>query len=233
MAVAENFDWKSVSGIGLYTVPMVARLLNEKQRVVQSWLVGYPNSDAAPIIRRQLPEIGGRTVFGFLDLIEARFIKHFVDLGLSPQSIRKVATRLRERHNEDHPFATNKRFRTDGRKIFLEVAETEEERRLLDIMTENFVMAQVVEQSLFDSILYADDLAYRWRPFRDAPIILDPKIAFGRPVVEGAWATTHAIYNSFKVEASAAAVADEFNLSEDAVHYAIEFERSLHEATMH
>src|SRR5262245_11004307 len=111
MASAERFNWKEASGIGLYTVPMVARLLNEKQRVVRSWVEGYPNSDAPPIIHRQLPPIDGKTVYGFLDLIEARFIKHFGDLGLSPQSIRKVATKLRDKHKEEHPFATKNRFR--------------------------------------------------------------------------------------------------------------------------
>lgn len=233
MATAKVFDWKSVSGIGLYTIPMVARLLGEKPRIVRSWLEGYPNSDATPIIARQLPPIGGRAVYGFLDLVEARFIKHFCDLGLSPQSIRKVAIKLRAKHHEDHPFATNNRFRTDGRKIFLEVVETDEERRILDIITDNFVMARVIDQSLFDNILYADDLAYRWRPFKDVPIVLDPKIAFGRPVVEGAWTPTNVIYSSFKIEGGvAAAVADEFNLDEDAVRHAVEFERSLIE-TVH
>ena len=232
MAVAENFNWKTVSGIGLYTVPMVARLLNEKQRVVRSWVEGYPNSDAHPIIMRQLPPIDGRTVYGFLDLVEARFVKHFCDLGLSPQLIRKVATKLRTKHKEDHPFATKNRFRTDGRKIFLESVETDEERRVLDIMSDNFVMATVIDQSLFDNILYADDLAYRWRPFKGIPIVLDPKIAFGRPVVDGAWTTTHAIYKSFRVEGDVAAVADEFGLAEDVVNHAINFERSLIE-TVH
>jgi uncharacterized protein (DUF433 family) len=230
MAMAERFDWKSVSGIGLYTIPMVARLLGEKPRVVRSWLEGYPNSDATPIIVRQLPPIGGKAVYGFLDLVEARFIKHFCDLGLSPQSIRKVAVKLRAKHHEDHPFATNKRFRTDGRKIFLEVVETDEERRVIDIMTDNFVMAPVIDQSLFDNILYADDLAYRWRPFNGVPIVLDPKIAFGRPVIDGFWTPTHTIYNAFRVEGGTAPVADEFNIDEDVVRHAVEFERSLVEA---
>ncbi len=228
-----SFDWKQVSGVGLYTVSLAARLLNEKQRTVKSWIEGYPNSGAEPIIIRQIPQIGGRTVFGFLDLVEARFISHFVGLGLSPQSIRKVADRLRDRHHEDHPFATNKRFLTDGRNIFLEVAETPEELRILDIITDNFVMRPVIEQSLFDSILYAEDLAYRWRPFKRAPqIVLDPKISFGRPVIEGKWVPTNTLYRSFLVEKSILMVADEFDLDEESVERAVEFERSLGEGTV-
>lgn len=234
MALADNFDWKSVSGIGLYTVPMAARLLAEKERIVRSWIEGNSKSNAPPIIVRQLPRIGDRTVFGFLDLIEARFIKHFSDLGLSPQLIRKVSLRLRDKFGEDHPFATKNRFRTDGKKIFLEVVETEEERRILDIMTDNFVMAPVIDKSLFETIFYAQDLAYRWRPLRDLPlIILDPKIAFGRPVIDKTWTPTHTLYNSYKVEGEYSAVADEYSVSEDAVRQAVDFERSLGESTVH
>ncbi len=233
-ARADNFDWAKVSGIGLYTVPMVARLLGEKQRIVHAWLEGHPRSEAKPLIVRQLPKFGKGTVYGFLDLIEARFIKHFCDLGLSPQSIRKVSTKLREKYKEDHPFATKKRFRTDGRKIFMEVVETPEERRIIDVMSENFVMSQVIDKSLFDAILYSEDLAYRWRPLLEMPlIVLDPKIAFGRPVIDGAWTTTSAVYKSFKAEGSQAAVADEFNISDDAVRQAVEFERSMIETTVH
>jgi uncharacterized protein (DUF433 family) len=234
MEVRGYFDWKSVSGIGLYTVPMVAHLLKERPRIVRSWIDGYSNSDADPIIVRQLPRFGTRTVFGFLDLVEARFIKHFSDLGLSPQSIRKVSQKLRCKYREDHPFAAKNRFRTDGKKIFLEVAETDEERRILDIMSDIFVMGPVIEQSLFETILYADDLAYRWRPLRELPkIILDPKISFGRPVVEGAWIPTHTLYRSFVREGSAAAAADEFGVSEEDVLQSVEFERSLSESTIH
>jgi uncharacterized protein (DUF433 family) len=231
--IGADFYWKGVSGIGLYTVPLVSRLLREKPRIVRSWLEGYPNSEAEPIIHRQMPVIGGRTVFGFLDLVEARFVKHFIALGLSPQSIRKVAKKLREKHREDHPFATNRRFRTDGKRVFLEVAETEEELRILDIITDNFVMKPVIEQSLFDAILYSEDLAYRWRPFKQAPkILLDPKIAFGRPVVEGKWVPTRILYKTFLAEGEISAVSDEFEIGQADVEQAIAFERSLIEGTI-
>jgi hypothetical protein len=130
MSTHVHIDWDKVGRIGLYTVPMAAKLLGASGIKIRSWIDGYSNSDATPIIRRQLPPINGRTVLGFLDLIEARFVRHFDRLGLSPQSIRKVADKLRERHHTDHPFATNKRFRTDGKEIFMEIVETDEERKI-------------------------------------------------------------------------------------------------------
>jgi hypothetical protein len=151
MNAPTRIDWDKVGQIGLYTVPMAAKLLGESGLKIRAWINGYPNSDASPIIRRQLPPINGRTVLGFLDLIEARFVRHFDRLGLSPQSIRKVAEKLRMRHHTDHPFATNKRFRTDGKKIFMEIVETEEELKILNLMNDNFEMGLVIEASLFES----------------------------------------------------------------------------------
>jgi uncharacterized protein (DUF433 family) len=223
-----RIDWDRIGQIGLYTVPMAARLLGESGIKVRSWIDGYPNSDARPIIRRQLPPINGRTVLGFLDLIEARFVSHFDRLGLSPQSIRKVADKLRERHHTDHPFATNKRFRTDGKKIFMEIVETDEERKILNLMNDNFEMGAVIEASLFASILYADDLAYRWRPVRELPrIVLDPKYAFGRPVIEGAWVPTDTLYGAFEAEKSVGFVAEDFEVDKEGVTQAVAFEERL------
>jgi hypothetical protein len=88
-----NLDWRKAGDIGLYTVPMAARILREDSGRIRSWINGAAHSQAPPIIHRQLPLIAGKTVLGFLDLVEARFIKHFKDLGLSSQTIRKIAER--------------------------------------------------------------------------------------------------------------------------------------------
>lgn len=228
MNAPSQINWDTVGQVGLYTVPMAAKILGESATKIRSWVDGYPNSDATPIIRRQLPPINGRTVLGFLDLIEARFIRYFDRLGLSPQAIRKVAEKLRERHRTDHPFATDKRFRTDGKKIFMETVETDEEKRILDLMNDYFVMGPVIEASLFDSILYADDLAYRWRPAGDLPrVVLDPQYAFGRPTIEGAFVPTDALYSAFDAEKSVALVAEDFEIDPESVNQAIAFEERL------
>lgn len=228
MNAPTRMDWDRIGQVGLYTVPMASKILGESGIKIRSWIDGYANSDAKPIIVRQLPPINGRTVLGFLDLIEARFVKHFDRLGLSPQSIRKVAEKLRARHHVDHPFATNKRFRTDGKSIMMETVETEEEKRILNLMNDNFEMGPVIEASLFDSILYADDLAYRWHPIRDLPrIVLDPKYAFGRPVVEHVWVPTDTLFGAFEAEKNAKNVAEDFEVDEEAVSQAIAFEKRL------
>jgi uncharacterized protein (DUF433 family)/DNA-binding transcriptional MerR regulator len=223
-----NLDWRKAGDIGLYTVPMAARILHEEGSQIRTWINGASNSEASPIIQRQLPLVGGKTVLGFLDLIEARFIKHFKDLGLSSQTIRKIAERLRARHDTDHPFATNKAFRTDGKTILMEIA-ADEEKKILNLLNDNFEMAPMVEPSLFHSILYADDLAYRWHPspLKHPKVVLDPNFAFGRPVVEGIWIPTDTLASAFSAEGDETAVAEDFDIAKKDVLQAVAYEESL------
>ncbi len=69
MNATARIDWDKIGQIGLYPVPMAAKLIGESTAKLHAWIDGYSNSDATPIILRQLPPINGRTVFGFLDLI--------------------------------------------------------------------------------------------------------------------------------------------------------------------
>jgi hypothetical protein len=55
MNAPAHIDWDKIGQVGLYTVPMAAKLLGESDVKVRSWIDGYPNSDAEPIILRQLP----------------------------------------------------------------------------------------------------------------------------------------------------------------------------------
>ncbi|MCA1419519.1 DUF433 domain-containing protein [Bradyrhizobium sp. BRP23] len=223
-----SLDWRKAGDIGLYTVPMAARILHEDGSHIRSWINGVSHSEAPPIIHRQLPLVGGKTVLGFLDLIEARFIKHFKDLGLSSQTIRKIAERLRSRHRTDHPFATNKAFRTDGKTILMEIAQ-DDEKKILNLLNDNFEMGPIVEQSLFDTILYADDLAYRWHPSptEHPRVVLDPNYAFGRPVLEGIWIPTDALAAAFNAEGDTGPVAEDFEIDESDVLEAVAYEGSL------
>jgi uncharacterized protein (DUF433 family) len=227
MNAPSRIEWHEIADIGLYPVSLAAKLISENPNKVRSWIDGNPNSDAHPIIRRQLPPINGRTVLGFLDLIEARFVRHFDHLGLSPQSIRKVADNLRVRHHTDHPFATNKRFHTDGKAIIMETV-TAEEKQMLNLMNDNFEMSAVIAPFLFTSVLYADDLAYRWHPSRGEPcVVVDPKFAFGRPVVEGVWVPTDTLFGACETDKSISSVAADFEVDEEVVKQAVAFEKKL------
>jgi len=232
--MSAQVNWKEIGEAGLYTVPMAARILAAKKSKVRSWVEGYSNSGAPPILIRQLPRVGGETVLGFLDLIESAFVRHFLSIGYSPQTIRKVALRLRDRHHSDHPFAMDKRFRGDGRRIFEEVVTDVGEKRLVDVMNENFQMVPVVEQSLFDQIFYVEDVAREWTPLRDHPrVIMNPKLSFGRPVLRNIWIPTETLAAAQKAEGSTEAAAEEFGIKPGDVQAAVNFEHELRSRAVH
>ena len=223
----QEIDWQSAVRIGIYTVPEAARLVSTTPTTLRSWIEGNPRARAAPIIQRQLPRVGGHAVLGFLDLIEAKFIRHFTE-WFSPQTIRKVSVRLRERHDVDHPFAMDSRFRTDGKTIFMESAESDNERRVLNLMNDNFEMEPIIGQSLFDSIFYVDDIARHWMPDTDTDrVLVNPAICFGHPAIKDIRVPTQRLYDAFLVEGGIAPAAEEFDVDCDAVKQAVRFEQKL------
>ena len=64
---------------------------------------------------------------GFRDLIELRFVAAFIAEGLALQTIRACLSTARELVDCDHPFST-RRFKTDGKRIFLETVHRLEAR---------------------------------------------------------------------------------------------------------
>ena len=223
----QETDWQSAVRIGIYTVPEAARLVSTTPTKLRSWIEGNPRARAAPIIQRQLPRVGGHAVLGFLDLIEAKFIRHFTE-WFSPQTIRKVSVRLRERHDVDHPFAMDNRFRTDGKTIFMESAESDNERRVLNLMNDNFEMEPIIGRSLFDSIFYVEDIARHWMPDTDTDrVLVNPAICFGHPAIKDIRVPTQRLYDAFLVEGGIAPAAEEFDVDCDAVKQAVRFEQKL------
>jgi uncharacterized protein (DUF433 family) len=110
----------------------------------------------------------------------------------------------------------------------MEIAD-DNEKKILNLQNDNFEMRPVVEQSLFHSILYADDLAYRWHPSPvDHPrVVLDPNYAFGRPVFEGIWILTDTLASAYNAEGSSSPVAEDFDNDEPYVLEAVAYVESL------
>ena len=220
---------------GLYTIPTAARLLATRNNKLRSWVEGYPSSDAKPILEPRLITLNIKPLLTFLDLIEAAWVSHFVRLGYSPQTIRKVANILRDRTQFAHPFALKSEFLADGKSIFEEIISEDGERRLLDLMSKNFTMKPIVEQSLFDQIFYVEDVAAMFQPSKQQRrVVLNPKVANGRPAIRDRWVPTRVLYEAFKAEDNDAdAVADEFGVEVEDVEEAVAFERGLREQVLH
>jgi uncharacterized protein (DUF433 family) len=219
-------DWRAAMHDGVYPVAFAAKMAEATNKTVASWFRAS-GSQLPPAIISHLEPIRGQLLMPFLALVEARFVARFRKHGLSLQTVRKVARKLRDAYKLEHPFA-ERRFRTDGKKVMMEEAVDDGERRLIDIMTDEFGFPSVIEPSLFDTVVYIDDIAARLRPFDEFPnIIIDPRFALGRPVVESGYIPTETLAEAFLAEGDIEAVAEWYGTDRDSVTQAVAFEQRL------
>lgn len=226
-------DRDPVAG-GFYTIREAARLLEiSNGSIITAWLKGRAGPKSGPVIHRQYLPIGKAQVLGFWDLIEVRFIDHFRKQNYSLQSLRKAAEVARNELNVEHPFALfGVKFIGERKNIFLQVAQAEGDKKLLNLVTKQFAIYTVLENVLERGVVFdpTSGLAQRWKP-RDKAfphIVIDPTVAYGQPAIEGHRVATDAVFSSWKAEnGDIDAVADWFEIDKTLAKEAVEFELAL------
>jgi uncharacterized protein (DUF433 family) len=233
MAVSHNPEIPI--GIGYYTVPEAALLLGIAPRNIRRWLGGYRYEqddsvvEMPPLWTPQLPAHEHHLELGFRDLIELRFVKALMDHGLGLKTIRNCLEYARECVKDDRPFST-RRFRTDGRTIFLESAERTGEAELLDLKNRQYVLKQIIERT-FKDLDIDNDIVVRWRPYSGKnTIVIDPQRAFGQPIASASGVPTVALADAVKAEKSFDRVSYLYDVPVSVIRDAVNFENSLRAA---
>lgn len=177
-------------GVGTYTLAEAGRLLRIRPAKISRWLQGHRigETDYKALWNPEIQFDDGRVFLGFRDLMEVRVAAAFIARGISAIRVRSAISAARDVIGSSHPLSTN-RFRTDGRKIFLHIFETdergEERERLLDLFSKQYEFKGVI-----DPILHTVDFDDRgeptlwWPVGRRRRILLDPARAFGQPIDE-------------------------------------------------
>lgn len=225
-------DARGWLGIGLYTAAEAARLLKLAPATVRRWIGGYHYNHrgvpryADPLWAAQLPKLSGQVGLGFLDLMQLRVVSAFVAEGVSVQAMRRALQRAEEFLDQEHPFTTA-RFKTDGRRVFLEVADETGEQKLVDLIRYQYGFHQVIAPS-FKNVDFEADAMVRWWPMgRRHSIVLDPQRSFGAPINARSGVSTATIADVARTEGSASAVTLWFPVSVREVNDAVEFEHWL------
>ncbi len=226
-------------GVGIYSRADVARLLKMTPSRVTRWVRGYsywlstaPAERHAqpPVVRSKLPEVDGALVLSFLDLMELRVIRVLVDdVGLSLQQIRAAAQLASKLFDTRHPFAT-RRVVHDTARLFGRLSED----AVIELSSRR--QQQLISAHVFEPYLKEVDfnpsssLAERWWPLgKDVAVVLDPRIAFGAPVVSGT-ATRTDVIATLAESISHDEVARAYFLELSSVRAAIRFENELRAA---
>lgn len=215
----------SLLGIGIYTPAEASRLTAVSPGRIRRWLRGHEASRRHydRLWKPQI-DIGDERIYlGFRDLTEVRVVDALIRAGLSAQRVRRAIQLARERYGFDRPLST-RRFRTDGRNVFLLIAE-EERESLVDLFSGQYALREILEPSFKGLEFDEDGEPRRWHI---APgVLIDPAHAFGQPVARESLVPTSVLAAAAVAEGSAAAAARAYDVPMAAVQHAISFEESL------
>ena len=227
-------------GIGIYERAQAARLLRMTPSRLRRWVRGYTywlrhpaepeRRSQPPVVKSDLPSVRNAFALSFLELMELRVVKAFVDQGVSLQRVRVAARLAAHLFSTDHPFASRRVF-TDGTSIFAELPDEAETPGLIELARDRhlqILFGRVLEPFLHEiEFDQTTSLAFRWWPLgRTKPVVLDPRIAFGAPTISGTRIRTDTLAIMARHHSRGAA-SDAYQLSADKIDAAVEFESYL------
>ncbi|MGH6954081.1 MAG: DUF433 domain-containing protein, partial [Alphaproteobacteria bacterium] len=163
--------------------------------------------------------------------VELFVVKQFRNKNIPLQTVRVAWNHAARAFDTLHPFA-NRRVFTDGGRIFMAVRDDELAPDVLEVSSRRSpfqIIAGPVFKNSIREIEFDEEteLARRWWPQgRQVPVVLDPMIAFGAPVIAGTRVPT-AILARYAETRPVSAVADAFELPVERIEAAVDFESRL------
>lgn len=215
---------------GVYTLPDAARLTSVPPANIRRWTQGYSfirngrRRWSPALVPPQLDKIQGAEALSFLDLQELRLLHMFRIRGASWRTLRVAHERAKKWVGHGHPFSTG-RFQSAGREVLTEVAASESDHALQNIVSGQLVFRRFIAPYL-RGLEFDDDVVIRWFPRRDRRVVVDPRRSFGQPIVrEGV--PTSVLARSYRTEKSIERVARWYDVEASSVRAAVDFERRL------
>lgn len=205
---------------GVYSVAEAARYTGTKPSRLYSWF----RDPARHVFESDYAGSKLPRAISFLDLIDALVVAEMRKLNISMKHIREVHEVLSDELKTDHPFCT-KQFCVDiSERRIIQIVEETDNRILVDALKKQGQFESVIAPSL-RQIEYDPDseLAELWKISEG--VTLNPRVLYGKPVVEGTRIPTQVIASQYYAyENSADAVASIYDITEANVLNAVRFE---------
>jgi uncharacterized protein (DUF433 family) len=203
--------------IDRFTVPLLTPLeasehLQIPERTMHRWL----RQDAAgrPLVHSVKAKRRGHPSVPFVALVEAYVLCSLRKLGLSTEKIQDAAADIRRQFDTEYGLAS-RRIATDGVDPFIHYLDTDELARAGD---RQMPLRQVINDYL-KYIAWTDDdefpsrLTLRKYDPAVAEVVIDPRFAWGAPIVEPAKVPVTAVVGMWRAGEPLDVVADECGLS--------------------
>jgi len=213
--------WRRRLYLPAYTTVEAARFAQTKPNTVAYWYYGTG--------KRTGPALGGKRRYAplsYLQLVEVAFAASFRQRGVPLQRIRKARDYVAKVFRAEFPFAQYE-FKTEGLHVLMDAASVEPDFRDLIVADEAGQMAwERIVLERFEQFDYEEELAVRWHPRgRGVPILIDPRISFGAPVIEGTGIPTWVLKGRFEAGETPEEIESDFGVTARDLRYALEFER--------
>ena len=223
----------STIGHGVYTLAEASLLTGVNRHRISRWAGGYTftyhgKRQAMPAIIGREPDSAASPILTFADLIEIRFLEAFRQKGVSTKALRIASQRAKELLGRHHPFSTQI-FKSDGRTILAEITKETGDKVLLDIVNEQYVFEKVIASYLYIGLDFNElKEPARWWPLgKDRSVVIDPRRAFGAPIIARTGVPTKILNSAVNAEQSVEFVAKWYGVEIDEVTDAVQFETKL------
>jgi uncharacterized protein (DUF433 family) len=240
---------QSMLEIGIYSPREAARYVRADTQRLRRWMYGTKNS--APVFDPDIPREGTREIVTFLDFAQALQVQDIrLNIGIPLQKIREAYEHARDKYGIDHPFATEKRILVFGdvsvpTRCSLVLCQEEEigNQSFLDENAKKYVQLTGKKKGniLISEVVraFSKNLIYSPRGVADSyaaymgvehRILIDPKVRFGKPHIDGLVYEADTLANAAKNEGSVHKAADLFEVPESAVQAALDYMEELNKA---
>lgn len=196
-----------------YTTPLLtareaARHLCMPESTLDGWIAA---SSGAPLIHAVVPERRGWPRMPFIGIVEAYVLRALRDLGMPLRDIRLAAEMVRDEFDDPYALASQ-RIATDGVGVFVRVADNSIVHARDRQVAIREVIATHLEYISWDNSGRPERIRLPQYP-SDAAVIIDPKFAWGAPVLAASKVPVDAMVQAWRTGESIAAIADEYTLN--------------------
>lgn len=225
-AIADNRD------LPAYTLSEAARYLRLPAATLRSWVLGraYPTAGGGrqfpPLIRPASPR---PPLLSFSNLIESHVLRSLrTEHGVSVKEVRAALAYAEKRLGIDR-LLLRQELRTEKGRVFLD-----RYGELIELSASGqLAMRQLLKEHLKRIEWDTSHFPVRLYPFLSSsapsearPIAIDPRIAFGRPIVLRKGISTAAIAERIDAGETVESIADDYELGPSEVEQAIVYERA-------
>ena len=213
-----------------YTIAEAARYVRLPAATLRSWMFGrkYPKAEGTGLFNPLLePASVQPPLLSFSNLIEAHVLRALrSEHGVSVQAVR-ASIKYAERQLIISRLLLRPELRAGAGRVFLE-----RYGKLIELSASGqLAMREVFDRHLARIEWDSSDIPIRLYPFvpassptDDRPIVIDPQIAFGRPVILSKGISTSAIVERIDADESVEEVAADYELDVGEVTQALVYE---------